>query len=90
MAVCDNGTGGDSDLPGRVTCEREEGMTLCVQMLFFRDCFIFIFLKEEVKLCDVKADCKSIRLLTGQPKILKKVVRACIVCHCQRVGSILL
>lgn len=35
VAVCDNGTGGDCDLPGRVTHEQEEGMTLCVQMLFF-------------------------------------------------------
>lgn len=65
-------------------------MTLCVQMLFFKRLFRFYFFKEEVKLCDVKVDCKSIRLLTGQPKILKKVVRACIVCHCWRVGSILL
>lgn len=69
VAVCDNGTGGYSDLPGRVTHEQDGGMT-CVQMLmFFSSCFIFL---EEVRLCDVKVDCKSVRLLTGQPKILKK------------------
>lgn len=51
---------------------KKGGMTLFVQMLFLSNCLFFIFLKEEVKLCDVKVDCKSIRLLTGQPKILKK------------------
>lgn len=43
VAVCDNGTGGDSDLPGRVTHGQEEGMTLCVQMLFFSNLFILYF-----------------------------------------------
>lgn len=33
--VCDGGMGGDVNLPGRVTHERNEGMTLCVEMLFF-------------------------------------------------------
>lgn len=50
VAVCDNGTGGDLDLPGRVT--REEGMMLREQMSFAIVLF-FNFLKEEVKLCDV-------------------------------------
>lgn len=43
VAVCDNGTGGDSDLPGRVTHGQEEGTTLCVQMLFFSNLFILYF-----------------------------------------------
>lgn len=43
VAVCDNGTGGDSDLPGRVAHGQEEGMTLCVQMLFFSNLFILYF-----------------------------------------------
>lgn len=43
VAVCDNGTGGDFNLPGRVTREQEEGMTLCVQMLFFLAIVSFLF-----------------------------------------------
>lgn len=35
VAVCDNGTGGHSDLPGRVTRGWEERTTLCVQITFF-------------------------------------------------------
>lgn len=64
VAVYDNGTGGLSDLPGRVTHEREEGTTLCVQMLlcFFTAIVYFWFLGEEVKLCDEKVDCKSVRV----------------------------
>lgn len=44
----------------------------------------YYFFKEKVKLSHVHVDCKSIKLLPGQPKIFKKVVRACKVRHCQR------
>lgn len=45
VAVCDNGRG------GRVTHGQEEGMTLCVQMLFYNNCFIFVhfFLQRRKK-----------------------------------------
>lgn len=63
VAVCNDGTGDlYFDLPGRLNGKKE---WYCVHIFF---CFI-LFLKEEVKLCDVKVDCKSIRLSTGQPKI---------------------
>lgn len=48
VALCDNRTGDDFDLPGRVTHEQQKGgMTLCVQMLFLSNCLIFIFLKKK-------------------------------------------
>lgn len=50
----------------------KRGNDIVCANVIFKQLFIFYFFKEEVKLCDVKVDCKSIRLLTGQPKILKK------------------
>lgn len=72
MVMCNNGTGGDSDLPGSETHEEEKGNDVCICNFIKQLFHLYCFLKGEVKLCDVEVDCKSIRLFNGQPKIFKK------------------
>lgn len=78
VTVCDVGGVGVLYLKNRM----RDWRCVCKCYCFYSRCFI-------VNLCVVKVDCKSIRRLTGQPKNLKKVVRACIVSHCQMVWRIL-
>ena len=75
--------GGRFELPGRVTMNRQMSNVGVSKIsvlpsrhfVIVLSYFIF-FLKEEVKLCDTRVDCKSLLcqafFSTGQPKIQKR------------------